>query len=48
MKVSSGERPETPKAGDPVFDKTFNILIGNNKLALEAAMKKAIEFKNKC
>ncbi len=33
--------PETPKAGDPVFSKTNNIIIGNNKLALEAASRKA-------
>jgi glycerate 2-kinase len=39
-----GDRPETPKPEDPVFDKTFNILIGNNKIALEAASKKAIEL----
>jgi glycerate-2-kinase len=46
-KGSSGERPETPKEGDTAFDKTFNILIGNNKLALEAAMQKAIGLKMK-
>ena len=33
-------RPETPKPSDPVFDKTFNILIGNNKMALEAQSEK--------
>jgi glycerate 2-kinase len=42
---TEGKKPETPKAEDPVFDKTFNILIGNNRLALEAAKKKAIELK---
>jgi len=40
----SGKRPETPKPADPVFEKTWNILIGNNKLALEAARKKATEL----
>jgi glycerate 2-kinase len=39
-----GNRPETPKPGDPVFENTFNLLIGTNRLALEAAKKKALEF----
>ncbi len=38
------KRSETPKPGDPVFDKTFNILIGSNRMALEAAKSKALEF----
>jgi len=33
--------PETPKAGDPVFTYTRNIIIGSNKMALEAAGEKA-------
>ena len=41
---AKGRQPETPKPADPVFDKTFNILIGNNKIALEAARKKATEL----
>ena len=40
----AGNRPETPKPGNPVFEKTHNILIGNNSLALEAAQRKALEF----
>lgn len=40
----TGIRPETPKPGDKVFEKTFNILIGTNRLALEAARLKAFEF----
>jgi glycerate-2-kinase len=40
----AGKRPETPKPGDPVFDKTFNILVGSNRMALEAAKSKALEF----
>lgn len=40
----TGIRPETPKPGDPVFEKTYNLLIGNNSLALEAAKQKALEF----
>ena len=35
---------ETPKAGDRVFDKTYNILIGSNKVALEACRNKANEL----
>jgi glycerate 2-kinase len=37
----AGLRPETPKPGDDIFDKTYNILIGSNKTALEAARIKA-------
>ncbi|HEX2974647.1 MAG TPA: glycerate kinase [Bacteroidales bacterium] len=36
-----GRIPETPKEGDPVFYRTFNILAGTNSLALEAAAEKA-------
>ena len=37
----AGNHPETPKPGDPIFKKSHNILIGNNKLALEAGAEKA-------
>lgn len=37
----AGEIPETPKSNDPVFQKVHNLIIGNNKKALEAASKKA-------
>lgn len=40
----AGIRPETPKADDPVFEKTFNILVGTNRKALEAASRRAMEF----
>jgi glycerate 2-kinase len=40
----SGLRPETPKPGDQAFDKTFNLLAGSNKTALECAKNKAFEF----
>jgi glycerate 2-kinase len=40
-------RPETPKPGDPVFERTYNVLIGNNRMALEAAATKTSEFKMK-
>ena len=35
---------ETPKPGNPVFSKTSNFIIGSNKIALEAAHKKAVEL----
>ena len=41
---AAGKRPETPKPGDPVFNKTFNILVGSNRVALEAAKLKALDF----
>jgi glycerate 2-kinase len=40
----NGKRPETPKTGDPVFEGTHNILVGSNRLALEAAKNRALEF----
>ncbi|MBN2247005.1 MAG: glycerate-2-kinase family protein, partial [Candidatus Aminicenantes bacterium] len=36
-----GEIKETPKPGNPLFEKTYNFIIGNNLLALRAARKKA-------
>jgi glycerate-2-kinase len=39
-----GDRQETPKPGDAVFSKTINILVGTNKVALDAVRQKAIEF----
>jgi glycerate 2-kinase len=41
---ASGKIPETPKPGDHVFDRTFNILVGSNRVALESAKIKALEF----
>jgi glycerate 2-kinase len=37
----AGEAPETPKAGDPVFDRVINLLVGNNARAIEAAAEQA-------
>ena len=37
-------KAETPKPGDIVFSKTSNIIIGNNRIALESARLKALEF----
>jgi glycerate 2-kinase len=36
-----GEISETPKAADPVFGRVQNVLIGSNRLALEAARREA-------
>lgn len=36
-----GQIPETPKANDPVFGPVFNLIVGSNILALEAAREKA-------
>ncbi len=33
----AGNVPETPKAGAPALEKTTNLIVGNNRLALEAA-----------
>jgi glycerate 2-kinase len=33
--------PETPKPGDPIFRRTSNVLIGSNRLSLQAAQKAA-------
>jgi glycerate 2-kinase len=40
----AGIRPETPKPADNIFERTQNILVGNNSMALEAASKKAMEY----
>lgn len=36
-----GEMPETPKPGDKVFDKTHNVIIGNNRSIAVAAFQEA-------
>lgn len=36
-----GELPETPKAGDAVFRGVRNVLVGNSRLALDAAARRA-------
>jgi len=41
----TGIRPETPKPGDPVFEKIFNLLVGTNRIALEACKEKAVKLK---
>jgi glycerate 2-kinase len=39
-----GEIEETPKPGDPVFDKVHNLVVGSNRLALEAAQREALSL----
>ncbi|HEU5318965.1 MAG TPA: glycerate kinase [Chloroflexota bacterium] len=36
-----GEAPETPKPGDPLFDRVSTVVIGSNDIAAEAALRKA-------
>jgi len=36
-----GEVPETPKPGEPVLSRTHNVIVGNNRLAAEAASMEA-------
>jgi len=36
-----GEVEETPKAGDPIFQHVDNVIVGNNRMALEAARLRA-------
>jgi glycerate-2-kinase len=40
----NGAIPDTPKSGDPVFNKVHNIIIGNNSIAVSSAYNKAIEL----
>ncbi len=42
---AKGEIKETPKAGDPSFKKTQNVIVGNNVMAVKAAKEKARELK---
>jgi hydroxypyruvate reductase len=37
----AGELPETPKPGDPLFRGVRNVLVGNSRLALNAASQRA-------
>jgi len=38
---AKGAVEETPKAGDPIFQNVRNVIVGNNRMALEAARLKA-------
>lgn len=39
-----GEIPDTPKPGDPLFARVGNYIVGSNRLALDAAAKRARQF----
>lgn len=39
VRGAEGKIPETPKADDPVFGHTVNLIIGNNTLAVDAARR---------
>ncbi len=41
---TEGKRPETPKEGDSIFDRVYNIITGSNIHAVEAAGAKADEL----
>jgi len=40
----AGEIPETPKPGDPVFAQVQTLVIGDNRIAAQAAVQKAAEL----
>jgi hydroxypyruvate reductase len=40
-KGSKGEVPETPKEGDPVFERTHNVIVASNDIAARAAQRAA-------
>jgi hydroxypyruvate reductase len=40
----AGAIPETPKIGDPLFDRVANYIVANNRLLLESAANKAREL----
>ena len=42
IRGNEGNLPETPKPGDPVFEKVYNLIVGSNRFALEAARQKAL------
>jgi hydroxypyruvate reductase len=41
QKGATGETAETVKAGDPIFHKVQNLIVGNNRFALSAAKERA-------
>ena len=43
-KGAAGSLSETPKAGDPVFSKVQNLIVGNNRESLLAARERAISL----
>lgn len=41
---AAGRIPETPKPGDPVFRRVRNVVVGSNRLAVDAAAERAREL----
>ena len=39
---AAGKLPDTPKKGDPLFERVENIIVGSNRIATEAARLKAL------
>jgi hydroxypyruvate reductase len=37
----AGQAPDTPKPGDPIFERVHNVIIGSNRLAAQALIKAA-------
>jgi hydroxypyruvate reductase len=37
----AGQLPDTPKPGDPLFDRVTNVLVGSNRQAAQAALREA-------
>ena len=44
IKGAAGGLPETPKAGDPVFSRVQNLIVGNNRESLLAAQERALSL----
>jgi hydroxypyruvate reductase len=44
LRGKEGNEPETPKAGDPVFDKSYPVIVGSSRLSLNAAREKALKL----
>lgn len=42
---ANGKIPETPKPGDPIFQKVYNVIIANNLQALKRMKDKALQMK---
>lgn len=40
----SGEIPDTPKPGDPIFSKVYNVIVASNAIALESMARKAEDY----
>ncbi|MBN2568778.1 MAG: glycerate kinase [Deltaproteobacteria bacterium] len=44
MRGKEGREPETPKDGDPVFDRAYAIITGSSRLSINAARDRALEL----